>query len=257
MRKSGALTIAAALAALTLPSDAAAQDDERPWSLKTEAGASLFFGASSQTAVLFRSEYGYESDRWETSFSGGFDYAETENGDGVAFVSGRAWTSALEVDYNAGRWQPFAFVTGNGSLQRQLDARLQGGVGVGYDFIDTETAEFDLSAAALIERIDPRVAAGEPDEVETLGRLSMRARGSKKLAEERIDLSFVSFYRPSFDAFGDDYIISFEGTSAFKLTDDVSLGLSVINIFDSLAESRGARSNNDGRLLFSIITTLD
>jgi len=247
----------AALVATFLPAALVAQDDDRAWSLKTEAGASLFFGASSQSAVLFRSEYGYEGDRLSTTLNAGFDYAETEGANGVAFVSGRAWTSAFEVDYNAGRWQPFAFVNGDGSLQRQLDLRLQTGVGVGYDFIDSETATFDLSTAALIERIDPRVAPGAPDEVETLGRLSVRARGSKKLAEERIDLSFVSFYRPSFDAFGDDYIVSFEGTSAFKLTDDVSLGFSIINIYDSLAESRGARSNNDGRLLFSIITTLD
>jgi hypothetical protein len=236
---------------------AAQEEDGRPWSLKTEAGASLFFGASSQTAVLFRTEYGYESDRWEVTLNGGFDYAETERDDGIAFVSGRAWTSALELDYDAGRWQPFAFVNGDGSLQRQLDLRLQTGLGVGYDFLETETATFDLSTAALIERIDPRVPAGEPDEVQTLGRLSVRARGSKKLSGERIDLAFTSFYRPAFDAFGDDYIVSFEGTAAFKLTDDVSLGFSLINIFDSLAESRGARSNNDGRLLFSIITTLD
>jgi len=250
-------TLLLGAALLALVAEPLSAQDERPWSLKTEAGASLFFGASSQSAVLFRSEYGYASDRWETTFAAGFDYAETEGTNGVAFVSGRAWTSALEVDYTAGRWQPFAFVNGDGSLQRQLDLRLQTGVGVGYDVVKTETATFDVSAAALVERIDPRVEPGEPDEVETLGRLSLRTRGSKKLAEERIDLSFVSFYKPAFDAFGDDYILSFEGSAAFKLTEDVSLGFSLINIYDSLAESRGARSNNDGRLLFSIITTLD
>lgn len=250
------LTVLAIMTAAASPL-AAQEEDGRAWSLKTEAGANVFFGASSQSAVLFRSEYGYESERWTTSFKGGFDYAETENADGVAFVSGRAWTSALEIDYSAGRWQPFAFVNADGSLQRQLDSRLQSGVGARYDVIQSETATLDLSTAALVERIDPRVPPGELDETDTLGRLSLRARGSKKLSEDKIDLAFTSFYRPAFDAFGDDYIVSFEGTAAFKLTDDVSLGFSLINIFDSLAESRGARSNNDGRILFSIITTLD
>lgn len=246
------LTLAASLQA-----PLAAQDDARAWSLKTEAGASLFFGASSQTAVLFRSEYGYDGERWETSVAGGFDYAETEGDDGMAFVSGRAWTTAVEVDLDAGKWQPFGFVNADGSLQRQLALRLQTGLGVGYDVVDTETAKLDFSAAALLERINPRVGPGEEAESQTLGRFSARARGSRKLAEERIDLSFETFYRPSFDEFGVDYIVSFEGTAAFKLTEDVSLGFSLIDVYDSLAESRGARSNNDGRLLFSIITTLD
>lgn len=235
-----------------------AQDDDRAWSLKTEAGASLFFGASSQSAVLFRSDYSYGAGRWEGSLKAGFDYGETEDASGTTFVSSRSWTTEAEVDYQAGRWQPFVFVNADGSLQRAIDLRVSSGAGVGYDLIEeTETASLDASLAALVERTDPRVSPGEPDDVTTLGRWSARLRGSKKLAEERIGLEFTSFFKPSFDAFSDDYLFTFEGKAAFQLTRDVSLGVSFIDVYDSLAESRGARSNNDGRVFFSIITTID
>ena len=240
------------------PSALHAQDDGRAWSLKTEAGASLFFGASSQSAVLFRTDYSSGGEVWETSFKAGFDYGETEDAAGTTFVSSRSWTTEAEVDYQAGRWQPFVFVNADGSLQRAIDLRISSGAGVGYDLIEeTETASLDVSVAALVERTDPRVAPGEPDEVNTLGRWSARLRGAKKLAEDRIDLGFESFFKPAFDAFSDDYLFTFEGKAAFQLTEDVSLGVSFIDVYDSLAESRGARSNNDGRVFFSIITTID
>ncbi len=246
--------VGAALAASPL----AAQDDERAWSLKTEAGASVFFGASSQSAVLFRSDYAYGAGAWETSFKAGFDYGETEDGSGTTFVASRSWTTEAEVDYQAGRWQPFVFVNADGSLQRAIDLRISSGVGVGYDLVEeSQTASLDASVAALVERTDPRVEPGEPDEVNTLGRWSARLRGMKKLAEERIELGFESFFKPSFEAFSDDYLFTFEGKAAFQLTEDVSLGVSFIDVYDSLAESRGARSNNDGRIFFSIITTID
>jgi hypothetical protein len=235
-----------------------AQDDERAWSLKTEAGASLFFGASSQSAVLFRSDYSSGGEVWETSFKSGFDYGETENAEGTAFVSSRSWTVEAEVDYQAGRWQPFVFANADGSLQRAIDLRISSGAGIGYDLIEeTETASLDVSVAALVERTDPRVAAGEPDEADTLGRLSARLRGARKLSEDRIELGFESFFKPAFEAFSDDYLFSFEGKATVQLTEDVSFGVSFIDVYDSLAESRGARSNNDGRVFFSIITTID
>ena len=245
-------------AALTGSPLTAQDEDGRAWELKTEAGAPIFLGASSQSALLFRSEYGYATDRWETSFKAGFDYGETEDADGVAFVSSRSWTTEAEVDYQAGRWQPFVFATADGSLQRQIDLRISSGAGVGYEIIEeTDEASFDASLAALVERTDPRVQPGEPADVTTLGRWSARLRGTRKLSEGRIELSFESFFKPSFEEFSDDYLISFTGGASFQLTEGVSLGVTFLDLYDSLAESRGARSNNDGRLFFSIITTLD
>jgi len=253
------ILLAVPLLAVFAPASVVAQEDEaRPWELKTEAGASAFFGASSQSALLFRSDFSYEAGPWESSFKSAFDYGESEDADGVAFVSSRSWATEAEVDYQAGRWQPFVFANADGSFQRAIDLRISSGAGIGYDLIEpSETASFDASLAALVERTDPRVVTGEPDEVTTLGRWSARLRGARKLSDDRIELSFESFFKPSFDAFSDDYLVSFEGKAAFQLTEDVSLGFSLVDLYDSLAESRGARSNNDGRIFVSIITTLD
>ncbi len=257
-RTASALT-AALLSAVVLIATAplAAQEDTRPWSFENEVGASFFFGATSQSAFLLRSEYGYEGDRLETTLTAGFDYAESEDGAGVGFVSNRAWSSGAVLDYNMDRWAPFIFATVEGSLARSIDSRLTGGLGAKYKFVDSETSKVDLSLAALVERTDPRTEVGLPDEVNTLGRWSTRFRAERKFADDRIEFDFTGFYKPAFEDVSGDYVIDVKTGIAVVLTEAVALKVSLVDIYDSLAEARGSRSNNDGRLFFSVITKLD
>ena len=115
-----AAVTAALVASLAAPQSGFAQEDKN-WALETELGASVFFGASEQTAALFRTKYSRSSDGFELSTSGSFDYGEAQVEGGPAVVNKRSWTGGLELDYQFGKWSPFIFGTGEGSFERQID----------------------------------------------------------------------------------------------------------------------------------------
>jgi hypothetical protein len=247
-----AVLLAAAL--LALPAAGHAQTD-RPWKYDAELGASVFFGASQQTAVLVRNRLDWSEDRLEFSANGGFDYGEARDMDGESFVAKRAWSVETSVDYlPGGRASPFVFGTAEGSLERQIDMRTSGGAGAKYRFIDTERTRLDASLAALLERTDPRVRDGIEPAVTTSGRWSARVRGRRAIGESA-ELQLVTFLRPSMRDFA-DRTWDLTASAQYALSDRVGLRLSLVNRYDSLAEARGARANHDGRLFFSVLASL-
>lgn len=245
---------AAPLLFLLAASSLSAQD-ARPWKLEGEMGASLFFGASDQAAVLFRGGYSLESDRLEFGANAGFDYGEAEDDAGASFVNKRSWLLGVELDYEIGKWSPFVFGTGEGSLKRQIDLRVSGGAGARYTFIRNDVTRFDVSGAILAERTDPRAVDGETDGAETLARWSSRVRFSRKFGGDRAEFGLVSMYQPAFGDISEDYTVDLESFLAFALNGSVSFKVSLVDKYDALATTRGATSNNDGRLFFSVLVT--
>jgi hypothetical protein len=59
-------------------------------------------------------------------------------------------------------------------------------------------------------------------------------------------------YNPKFQQLN-NFTFQAESSVAFRLSEVVSLKLSVRDNFDNQAKSRGAVSNNDGRVLFSVL----
>ncbi|HSG48818.1 MAG TPA: DUF481 domain-containing protein [Longimicrobiales bacterium] len=244
-----------ALTLFTLLAPGLSAQDEKPWKLEGEMGASLFFGASQQSAVLFRGGYSLESDRLELGLSAGFDYGEAEDEAGVSFVNKRSWVLGTELDYEIRKWSPFVFVTGEGSLKRQIDLRVSGGAGARYTFIRNDDTRLDVSVAVLAERTDARAEEGEPDETDTLARWSNRLRFSRKFGGDRAEFGLISMYQPAFEDVADDYTVDVETFLAFALNGSVSFKVSLVDKYDALATTRGATSNNDGRLFFSVLVT--
>jgi hypothetical protein len=228
----------------------------RPWKFDAEAGASVFFGASQQTAVLIRNRLDWSEDRLEFSASGGFDYGEARDADGDSFVNKRSWMVETNADYlPGGRASPFIFVTTEGSLERQIDLRTSGGAGGKYRFIDTERSRLDASLAALVERTDPREREGIAARPATsVSRWSARLRARQALGEAA-ELQMVTFFRPSMGDFG-DRTWDLTASAQYALSDRVGLRMSLVNRYDSLAEQRGARANHDGRLFFSVLASI-
>lgn len=241
------------LALLALPATLVAQDD-KAWSLESEMGVSVFYGASDQSLVTLGSDYDYEADWLEFASTVGFDYGESTESDGTRNVKKRAWNAGMTLDYQpAGRFSPFLVVNGEGSLSRRIDRRVSGGAGAKVRFIDTDRSRLDLSAAALLERTEPRTQAGEPDIVDTAGRWSARLRGSRNFDNRRITTSMTAFFKPAITDFSGDYSLDFDASVGFALNGSLSLKLSLVNKYDSLARSRGADSNTDGRFFVSIL----
>jgi hypothetical protein len=252
MRTAAAAAIMLAAAIPTAPLDA---QTDRPWSFDGELGASMFYGASRQTAVLIRNRLDWSEDRLEFSAAGGFDYGEARDGDGESYVNKRSWTLETSADYlPGGRASPFLFVTAEGSLERQIDLRTSGGAGAKYRFVDTDRTRLDASMAALMERTAPRDRAGIVQDPTATGRWSARLRARRAIGDAA-QLQLVTFFRPAMDDFSDQ-TWDLTASAQYALSDVLGLRLSLVNRYDSLALDRGARANHDGRLFFSVLASL-
>jgi len=198
----------------------------------------------------------HDTPLFDASAGFAFAYGEARRpGESDSFVNKRSWSANGALDYRpAGRFSPFVFARTEGSFERQIDLRLSTGVGARLRFVRTDRSRLDVSMAVLAERTQPRAAPGIEDAAETLARWSGRLRAAHELSDGRTTVSLVTFYRPAFQDIG-DYTVDLESSLAFALNASIALKLSFVDTYDSLAESRGATSNNDGRLLFSILAT--
>jgi hypothetical protein len=77
-------------------------------------------------------------------------------------------------------------------------------------------------------------------------------RFRRSFSDARMVLSSEAEYNPVFDQFA-NFTVKSESSLSFALSRVVSLKLSLVDNYDSRAKDRGARSNNDGRLLFSVL----
>ncbi len=244
-------------AAWVWPGHLAAQEEEgeeRAWSVEGELGANVFFGASEQTTVLFRSGLEHQDDRWEASLLGTFTYGEAQTQDSERAVNNRSWSGLAGLDYDAGQWSPFFFGSAEGSFERAIDLRMSGGVGARYTFVEEDVSRVDVSLATTAEYTRPRAVEGEAREDTWLARLSFRGRARRDFWDEGGQVNLVVFYRP---ALGDsrNYTVDLETSVSFALNDAYTLKLSLVDRYDNLAVSRGARANNDGRIYFSVLAT--
>lgn len=238
-----------------LPAGLMAQDEaERDWSLEGEMGANVFFGASEQTTVLFRSAFDHQDDRWEVSLLGTFTYGEAEDQNGVSAVNNRSWSALAGLDYDAGRWSPFFFGSSEGSFERAIDLRLSGGSGARYTFVDNDRSRLDFSLALTAEYTRPRAGTQDPQEDTWLARGSARGRTRRHFWDGRGEFNLVAFYRPALGN-SDDYTIELDTNVSFALNGALTVKLSLVDRYDNLAVSRGARANNDGRIYFSVLAS--
>lgn len=219
---------------------------------ETELGASMFFGNTEQLTFTNRSSLSQVDSTMEFSLNWNLTYGEATNEEGETFVNRRTWSAGSGLDFLPhSRVSPFLFGTLEYSLQKRIDQRFSGGAGGKVTFIRSPQALFDLSAAALVERTVPRDQA--VSETELLARWSVRMRARRNFDDNRLTLSTENLYVPAFRDAGD---FTFTSTSSISLavSTRVSLRFSFVDSYDSGAIDRGARTNNDGQLLFSILT---
>ncbi len=237
---------------LLLPAGLGAQT----WAWEAEVGANLFFGNTEQKTVASRLGVERADSAFEVSGGFKFDYGEAQDKEGSSFVNRRSWVVDGALDYRPfAPLSPFAFVSAESSLESRIDRRYSGGAGGKYTFIRGEVDRLDVSLAALGERTTPRPEGDETASgVETLGRLSGRLRFRKGFSEGRITLAHETSYRPRMTEFA-NYTVQSLTSLAFQVRQGVSLKVSFEDRYDSRAKDRGASGNNDGKVLFGLLTT--
>lgn len=250
--------LVAGLALSTAWGASLAAQEEADWDVEAEAGASLYFGNTSQTTVNTRLSSSRTDSTYDFSTQSSFAYGEAEDDTGEAFVVKRAWDVGASLDWHPyARLSPFAFGRGESSFERRIDFRYNLGGGGKYTFVRTEESRLDLSLALLAEQTF--ASEGLPPDADVdesvLARWSLRFRGDRELSEGRVVLSTENFYKPVFGEY-DNYVFESRSSISFALSEIISTKLSFLDTYDSRAVDRGAETNNDGQLLLSLLARL-
>jgi len=233
------------------PSAASPQAGRPPFRAETELGASLFFGNTEQLTVTHRGDVGRADERIEVGLGWTVAYGEATDIDGATAVSRRDWAATGSMDWlTSPRFSPFLFGSLEYSLQKRIDQRFSGGAGGKVNFIRSERSQVDLSGAVLAERTVARDAEGQ--DADLLARWSIRGRARRSFDNGRLTLGTTILYVP---AFRDPADFTLNSTTALSvaLSQRVALRLSLLDSYDSGATKRGARTNNDGQVTFSVV----
>ncbi|MEX2526290.1 MAG: DUF481 domain-containing protein [Gemmatimonadota bacterium] len=243
-------SLVSALAALAFVQPSAAQ--ERNWELESELGATLSFGNTRQSDLLARSAFERADSTYEFAVNGRFIYGEAADEGGDSFVNKRGWLVASNLDYRPfSLVSPFVFGSVESSFQRRIQSRASGGIGGKLTFNRDDGNRFDLSLALLAERTTPR---DDVMESETLARWSGRVRYRRALGDDRLTFDSQTGITPAFENIS-DFTLTSTNSLTYELTQVVRLRVSFLDNYDSRAKERGARTNNDGQLIFSVVSS--
>jgi hypothetical protein len=230
------------------------QEPDR-WRFDVELGGSVFFGNRPQSQFVTKSEITSEYPIFESQTRLEFTYGESEDREGIVRVDRRSWVAGHTIDLAPeGTVRPFVSGGIESSLERRIDRRYDSGIGVKLDRQTNRDNRVEFSLSLLGERTHPRVAQGEPPEINTLARWSSTARVRKTFLDDRLKLDLRGEYKPVFDAFG-NYVWTSQNAATVVITQVISLRFNIKLQHDSRAEARGAKTNRDGQISLALAAT--
>jgi Protein of unknown function, DUF481 len=244
--------IAVLLLSFVVTISAAAQE-ANPSKTRAELGASVFFGNTSQIAVTTAATTERSSNDLGFVSRMSYTYGEATDLDGKTTVNKRSWN--VGTDLNLYPERPVnAFISGKveSVFEKKIDLRWNVGGGARVQFFRGPTGGAEFSVAVVAERTIPRREVGQA--AVTVAKWSSRVRLTRELAEGRITFQFDTTYEPEWRDLG-TFTLGLSNSLAFQLTEGLALQVSVKDSYDSQAVSRGARTNNDGQLFFSVVST--
>ena len=229
------------------------------WDIKGEVSANLFFGNTEQVLVATRADIGHADSTFELSGGVRFSYGETTvhetpTATEQSVVSNRAWL--VNVSFN---WHPFARISPflsaavESSLEKRIDARYSGGMGGKVSVLRNERSDVNVSLALLGEQLNVAGAGAPAPPDDALVRWSARLQVEHQISD-RVSVRNETFYRPEFAEL-DQFTFTTRASLAYQFSELLSMTLSFLDDYDSEAEARGARSNNDGQIVFGVLAT--
>lgn len=231
--------------------DVAPPEPPPEWTIEGELGGSVFFGATDQTTVAAEAGIRRESQLFELKNELAFLYGEASDDEGGSSVNKRSWELASDLDYRGFSWlNPYVFGSVLSSLEKRIHRRYKTGGGVKATALETDVSKLDFAAALLVEQTQGSEEGNEDDE--WLARWTGQAEFRRSFSQDRAVFQARVDYNPKFSQV-ENFTFQAESSLALRLNHIVSLKISVRDNYDSGAKGRGAISNNDGRVLFSVL----
>jgi hypothetical protein len=225
---------------------------EEGWKGFVEASGTILFGNARERLLASRVQLGRADSTVEFRSDARIAYAQGTNDQGRSQVTGRVAFASVSVDHRPfARFSPFAFGTIESSLQQRIDRRISSGAGAKALLQQSGENEVSVSLALLAEHTRP-LDPGENGIVVSTSRTrwSLRARTQHQITPT-VRLSHVTFYQPTVGR-TERFTVNSTTSLAANVTSTVALTVTFQDSYDSEARRRGARSNNDGQLLFGV-----
>ena len=209
------------LATPLVPSSARGQEAVDHWRVQLELG---FNGASGNSSFSILRTGGKATHlRTDVAeFEASFLVRYGKNDEKVIADDAKA---TLKFDlWPKGAWSPFVFADVARDGIRRLDGRFSGGAGGKWTFWESAGGEASLSAAALWDYQNFKVAAGSAGpQTENSARWSVRTKLEKKLSSTAT-FEQVAFYQPVWDA-ASDYTLDVTSSVTTKVLGNLDLAL--------------------------------
>lgn len=223
------------------------------WDVEGEVGASVFFGNTEQVSVNTRAGIERGDSIFELAADVAFNYGEATDSDGLKYVNKRSWSSSVNVDYRPmSRVSPYFFANVESSYEKRLALRHSSGLGGRVQFFRSDRSRVDLSTAVLAERTRPRGEVNREDD-RTLARWSASLRVRRTFGDDRMTFESENSYQPVFNTLN-DFTFKSKNSVSYELTSVIAFRFAFTDNYDSGAINRGARTNNDGQLVFSVLS---
>ncbi|HIF37722.1 MAG TPA: DUF481 domain-containing protein [Gemmatimonadetes bacterium] len=224
------------------------------WEAKGELGASAFFGNTSQFAVT--TAISGEADKGILDLTGrfAFAYGESANKLGETVMSKRAWEITSDVNLEVGAsFKGFLLGKIESAYEKKIDLRYNMGAGGKYQG-DFQGMETEWSFALLAEKTLPLEEELFLIERKMVGKWSAGFAFSKILRDGWLTIESDLSVEPEIQRLS-SFTLSSRQSVSFQLSQSMAIQFSFVDSFDSGAQARGARSNNDGQVFFSLVST--
>jgi Protein of unknown function, DUF481 len=232
---------------------AAAQSSSKPpktWQGSALVNASIFFGNTQQQVFGTDAKLARVDSSFGLSTELQSIYGEATVKPAPSTVTKRLWIGMLTANL-----RPLArvsgFVTGSyqSNLEKRIASRSSGGVGAMWNIRQTDATGASLSLSLSAEHTVPMDSTVTfPDQ--WIARFSWVAKFHHSF-DDRVDFTHSTSWQPAAHSVS-QYLVASSTELRFKMNTAVSLSVAFTDSYDSAAMSRGARTNNDGEMLFGI-----
>ncbi|HVB30048.1 MAG TPA: DUF481 domain-containing protein [Gemmatimonadaceae bacterium] len=220
------------------------------WRGSALANASIFFGNTSQQVLGADGKLARVDSALAVAAELQTLYGEASLGTGPRTVTKRTWMGTLTA--NAQPLAPvstFVTTTFESSLEKRIAARYSFGAGAKWNVVRRHDTDASLSLSLSAERTKAQDSTVHlPDE--RLARWSWLAKLHHAF-DDRVDISHSTSWQPSASGAA-QFLVSSNTQLRYKMNGTVGLSMSLTDNYDSGALTRGARSYNDGQMLFGV-----
>ena len=235
------------------PAPAAAKPpapEPSPWKGSVLANASVFFGNTQQQVLGSDAKLARVDSSFGVSAELQMLYGEAAVDAGPRIVTKRLWLGMMSVNF-----KPLApvssFITTSfeSNLEKRIASRYSLGAGAKWNILQSPATDANLSLSLSAEHTMPRDSTVHFP-TQTIARFSWMAKYHHKF-DDRMQVSHSTSWQPSASGVS-QFLVASSTELRYKMNGTVSLSLAFTDNYDSGALTRGARTYNDGQMLFGV-----